>query len=99
MSTAAGTNAIRYLAPYVEWAKTRPAAEFDLAASNILSCTLDDLPGARDALALEGLNENGYGPLMDAIASRYGVGTDHITTASGTSGANFLVFAALLEPG
>ena len=83
----------------MEWAKTRPAAEFDLAGSNILACTLDDLPGARDALALEGLNENGYGPLMDAIANRYGVDTDRITTASGTSGANFLVFAALLDPG
>src|SRR4029453_5149951 len=90
---------MRYQAPYLEWAKTRPSAEFDLAGSNILACSLDDLPGARDALALSGANDNGYGPLIEAIASRYGVQPSHITTASGTSGANFLVYAALLTPG
>lgn len=83
----------------MEWAKTRPAAQFDLAGSNILACTLDDLPGAREALALDGANDNGYRPLADAIAGRYGADADQITTAGGTSGANFLVFAALLEPG
>jgi aspartate/methionine/tyrosine aminotransferase len=83
----------------MEWAKTRPSAEFDLAGSNILACSLDDLPGARDAIALSGANDTGYAPLMDAIATRYGTDGRHITTATGTSGANFLVYAALLEPG
>src|SRR5262245_49823974 len=83
----------------MEWAKTRPAAEFDLAGSNILACSVEDLPGARETLALDGANDNGYRPLMDAIARRYGVDADLVTTAGGTSGANFLVFAALLEPG
>ena len=90
---------LRYHAPYMEWAKTRPTAEFDLAGSNILACTIDDLPGAREAVSLGGSNDNGYAPLLDAIAARYGTTTTHVTTASGTSGANFLVFAALLEPG
>lgn len=90
---------MKYHAPYMEWAKTRPVADFDLAGSNILACTLDDLPAAADALALNGANENGYLPLVDAIASRYGVDPQRVTTASGTSGANFLVYAALLEPG
>ncbi len=90
---------IRYHAPYMEWAKTRPSAEFDLAGSNILACSLDDLPGAREALALSGPNEDGYGPLIDAIAARYGAQPSQITTASGTSGANFLVYAALLTAG
>ena len=90
---------LRYHAPYMEWAKTRPAAEFDLAGSNILACTLDDLPGAADELSLSGANDNGYAPLLDAIAARYATTTTHVTTASGTSGANFLVFAALLEAG
>src|SRR5689334_14635618 len=83
----------------MEWAKTRPAPEFDLAGSNILACTLDDLPGAREAVSLSGANDNGYAPLIDAIAARYGVSADRVTTASGTAGANFFVFAALLEPG
>ena len=89
----------RYHAPYMEWAKTRPVPEIDLAGSNILACSLEDLPAAADALDLEGSNDNGYRPLMEAIAERYGVPRDRVTTAGGTSGANFLVFAALLDPG
>ena len=83
----------------MEWAKTRPVPEIDLAGSNILACSLDDLPGATEALSLIGANDNGYQPLVEAIGARYGVDPDRVTTAGGTSGANFLVFAALLEPG
>jgi aspartate/methionine/tyrosine aminotransferase len=83
----------------MEWAKRRPAPRFDLAGSNVLGCSLDDLPGARDALGLSGKNENGYAPLIEAIAARYGVKAAQVTTAQGTSMANFLVCAALLEPG
>jgi aspartate/methionine/tyrosine aminotransferase len=90
---------MKYYAPYMEWAKTRPTPEFDLAGSNILACSLEDLPGAREALALHGANDNGYRPLIEAIAFRYGVDADRVTTAGGTAGANFFVFAALLEPG
>jgi aspartate/methionine/tyrosine aminotransferase len=90
---------LRYHAPYMEWAKTRPVPEIDLAGSNILACSLEDLPGAAEALSLAGANDNGYRPLTDAIGARYNVDPDRVTTADGTSGANFLVFAALLEPG
>jgi aspartate/methionine/tyrosine aminotransferase len=83
----------------MEWAKQRPVPRFDLAGSNILACSIDDIDGARDALELSGQNENGYAPLIDAIARRYGVPSTCVTTANGTSGANFQVFAALLEPG
>jgi hypothetical protein len=83
----------------MEWAKTRPAARFDLAISNMLGCSIEDLPGAADALALSGRNDNGYAPLLEAIATRYGVGPAQVTTGQGASGANFLVFAALLSPG
>src|SRR4051812_47600190 len=83
----------------MEWAKARPAARFDLAGSNILPCSMDDLPGARDAIRFDGQNENGYPPLIEANAARYGVETAQVTTAQGASGANFLACAALLEPG
>lgn len=89
----------RSYAPYMEWATSRPAARFDLAISNMLGCSLDDLPGARDALSLGGRNDNGYPPLLEAIAVRYGVRPDQVTTAQGASGANFLVCAALLGAG
>lgn len=93
------TPALRFHAPYLEWQKSRAVPDFDLAGSNILACTLDDLPAAADALALNGVNENGYLPLLDAIGARYGVDPQRLTTAAGTSGGNFLVYAALLEPG
>jgi aspartate/methionine/tyrosine aminotransferase len=83
----------------MEWAKTRAAAELDLAGSNVLACSLDDLPGARAAIDLSGANDNGYRPLVEAIGARYGVDPALVTTAAGTSGANLLVLAALLEPG
>ena len=50
-------------------------------------------------MALNGANDNGYRPLLEAIGARYGVSPDRVTTAAGTAGANLLVFAALLEPG
>ena len=83
----------------MEWAKTRPAADYDLAGSNILACTLDDLPGAREAISLAGANDTGYRPLLEAIGARYGVSPDRVTTAAGTAGANLLALAALVEPG
>ena len=97
--TPAPSPELRYHAPYLEWAKTRAAAEFDLAGSNILACSLDDLPDARAAVELSGANDNGYRPLAEAIGARYGVKPDLVTTAGGTSGANFFALAALLEPG
>ena len=83
----------------MEWAKTRPAVRFDLAISNVLGASIEDLPGAAETLALSGRNDNGYAPLLEAIAARYGVTPGRVTTAQGCSGANFLVYAALLEPG
>jgi aspartate/methionine/tyrosine aminotransferase len=81
------------------WAKTRPRPAIDLAGSNLHACTLDDLPGARDAVDIAGESPEGYPPLVEAIARQYGVSPDRVSTAGGCSGANFLACAALLEPG
>ena len=87
------------VAPYLYWAKTRPAAAFDLAGSNLLACTLDDLPGAHDALDLTAPDRGGYPPLVEAIASHYGVAAERVVTAPGCSAANFLAIGALVGPG
>lgn len=87
------------LAPYLYWAKTRPAAAFDLAGSNLLACTLDDLPGAREAIDLTAPDHGGYPPLVEAIAAHYGVAAERVATASGCSAANFLAIGALVGPG
>jgi hypothetical protein len=89
----------RFRAPYLEWAKRRSSPRFDLAGSGVLACSIDELPGAAGALSFSGMNEDGYAPLVEAIALRYGVDASRVTTAQGTSGANFLVCAALLAPG
>ena len=86
-------------APYMAWAKSRPTARYDLAASNLLACSLDELPGAHEALSLDGTNENGFPPLLDAIAAHYGRNPDCVMTANGCSGANLLAMAAAVSPG
>jgi aspartate/methionine/tyrosine aminotransferase len=86
-------------APYLRWAKLRPHARYDLAGSSLVACTRDDAPGVLDDLPLTGPGPDGYPPLFDAIGRRYGVGPDRIALATGCSGANFLVCAALLRAG
>ena len=86
-------------ADYLLWAKRRPHPANDLGRSDVIACTLADLPGAREALELTGRNDEGWEPLVGRVAARCGVRTDQVATATGTSGANFLVCAALLRPG
>jgi aspartate/methionine/tyrosine aminotransferase len=81
------------------WAKERPAARLDLAGSNLLGCSIDDLQGAREALSLEGSNPNGYAPLVEAIGAHYGVDPARVMTGSGCSGANLLAIAASVSAG
>ena len=83
----------------MQWAKQRPKPTWDLAGSNLLHCAIEDLAGARDALVLGGPNDNGWLPLVDAISACYRVERRQVATAVGTSGANFLACAALLDPG
>jgi hypothetical protein len=88
---------MRASAPYMEWAKSRPRPRVDLAGSNLLACTLDDLPGARDAMDVAGESPEGYPPLVERIARAHGVDPASVATAGGCSGANFLALAGLLE--
>jgi aspartate/methionine/tyrosine aminotransferase len=50
-------------------------------------------------LEINGDNSYGFAPLKQAIANRHGVDPDCVVTAAGTSMANYLAFATLLEPG
>ena len=87
------------LAPYLLWAKTRQAAAIDLAGSNLLACTLDDFPGIGEAIDIVAANDNGFAPLVGAIAAHYGTSVDRVATAAGCSGANFVTVAALVGAG
>ncbi|MDE3165578.1 MAG: aminotransferase class I/II-fold pyridoxal phosphate-dependent enzyme [Acidobacteriota bacterium] len=83
---------------YMQWAKTRSRARFNLATSGVGPYPLSALRELPD-LEINGDNSYGYAPLKQAIAARHGVDPDCVVTAAGTSMANYLAFAAILEPG
>lgn len=86
-------------APYLHWAKLRPTPTYDLAASSVAACSIGDLPGASDVLDLSGRNDDGFLPLVEAIARAHDMPVSGVATAQGASGANFLACAALIAPG
>jgi aspartate/methionine/tyrosine aminotransferase len=83
---------------YMNWAKTSSLARFNLATSGLGNLSLKDLNVSLDDLEI---TDGGYGyaPLLGAISERYRVPTDSIVTAAGTSFANHLGMAALVQPG
>jgi hypothetical protein len=83
----------------MHWAKTRSRVRFDLATSGVGAFPLRDLPFDFTRLEIHGDNSYGYGRLLGAIASKYGVDPDSVVEAAGTSMANHLAMAAILEPG
>ncbi len=79
------------------WAKRHAVEAYNLANSGILACGPADLPIRPGELALNGESVEGYPPLKAAIAAKYGVSSDAVVLAQGTSGANFLACSTLLE--
>jgi len=84
---------------YMHWAKTQSHATYNLAASGIAHYPLESLRVSLSDLELSGASGYGYPPLQQAIAAKWGVATDSVVAANGTSMANFLALAALVEPG
>jgi len=84
---------------YMRWAKEHAAARYNLANSGLLGCSLADLEWDPADLKINGPNADGYGPLLEAIGGLYDADPARIVPAPGTSGANFLAFAALVDPG
>jgi len=84
---------------YMNWAKTRSSARFNLATSGLENLKLKDLQFSADELELTGESGYGYPPLVDTIAGRFSVSRECVVTAAGTSFANHLAMAALVETG
>lgn len=84
---------------YLRWAKTRTPARFDLTSSGVPYLPLRDLPVTIDDLELSGTGAYGWEPLQAAIAARYRVDEDCVVAAMGTSMANYLALAAVVQPG
>ena len=83
---------------YMHWSKTRPAVKYDLGLSGVVQYPLEELAIEKEDLVVTGQSMYGYEPLQQAIAERYGVGTDQVVAANGCSGANMLAMAALVNP-
>ena len=84
---------------YMEWAKLHSHTRFNLATSGVASFPLAALPVKLADLELSRSGAYGYAPLQEALATHCCVAKENIVTAAGTSMANHLAMAAILEPG
>src|SRR5215813_12724825 len=83
---------------YMNWAKTKSSARFNLATSGMPNLSLRELRVSLDDLEI---TDGGYGyaPLIEQIGARYRVARESIVTAAGTTFANHLAMAATVNPG
>jgi len=84
---------------YMEWAKTRSHAKFNLATSGLMSVPLADFPVRLEELEITAPGAYGYAPLRQRLALHTNVPEGCVVAATGTSMANHLAMAAILEPG
>ncbi|HYO16720.1 MAG TPA: pyridoxal phosphate-dependent aminotransferase [Thermoanaerobaculia bacterium] len=84
---------------YMRWAKEHAAARYNLANSGLLACSREDFVFDPGDVVVNSPDKDGYRPLLAAIAERYGTDPEQVVLGQGTSGANFLAFVALVEPG
>jgi aspartate/methionine/tyrosine aminotransferase len=84
---------------YLEWAKLRSAAKYNLATSGLDGYPLAKLPVKIEDLEISVGGSYGYPPLQERLARRSIVAPECVVAANGTSMANHLAMAALLERG
>lgn len=84
---------------YMHWAKSCANARYNIGASGVADYPLSSLPAALGDLEITGHHYYGYPPLLEAIALHAGVRRENVFAALGTSQANHLAMAVLLQPG
>lgn len=84
---------------YMHWAKNQRPVRYHLASSEVPHFALERLPLTLADLDLTGASAYRYAPLREAIAAKEGVPPEWVVAADGTSMANMLAMAALVEPG
>jgi len=85
--------------PYIQFAKLRSVAKYNLASSGVMSYPLAELPVRLEGLEINGTDAYGYSPLQERLARLNGVPLECVVAAAGTSMANHLAMAATVEPG
>ncbi len=84
--------------PYMEWAKTLSHAQFNLATSGLLGVPFPEFPLRLENLEINAPGAYGYAPLIQRLARHAGVPDECVVAAAGTSMANHLAMAAVLDP-
>jgi hypothetical protein len=85
--------------PYMEFAKLRSPAKFNLATSGIANYPLAELPVRVEELEITGPDVYGCAPLQERLARYTGAPAECIVAAAGTSFANHLAMATTFDPG
>lgn len=84
--------------PYMNWAKLKSSAKYNLATSGVPNFLMKDFPFEKEDLELT-YGVYGYEPLIQSIADKCEVKYENVVTAFGTSMANHLAMAAMIETG
>jgi aspartate/methionine/tyrosine aminotransferase len=84
---------------FMEWAKLHSQARFNLASSDVLSVSASEFPLRTDDFEITGPGGYGYEPLQERIARHCQVASECVVAANGTSMANHLAMAGLIEAG
>jgi aspartate/methionine/tyrosine aminotransferase len=85
--------------PYMEFAKLRSGAKYNLATSGVMSYPLAELPVRIEDLEINGPTVYGYAPLQERLGRYNGVPPECVFAAAGTSFANHMAMAATFDPG
>ena len=94
------TAARKRRSEYMEWAKTQSQATYNLATSGIMNVPISEFPlRVEDLEVTTSSSGYGYPPLQERLARHTGVPEECIVAATGTSMANHLAMAAILNPG
>jgi aspartate/methionine/tyrosine aminotransferase len=84
---------------YMHWAKTCSHARFNLATSGLTNVAVAEFPADFEKFEITGPGGYGYEPLQQRMARHAGVSEECVVAATGTSMANHLAMAAVLDPG
>src|SRR3984893_2416089 len=84
---------------YMQWAKLHSKPRYNRATSGVGAFPLRELGVTINQLEINGDSTYGYAPLQQAIAAKCNVDPDCVVAAAGTSMANHLAMATLIEPG
>jgi aspartate/methionine/tyrosine aminotransferase len=84
---------------YMEWAKTQSHARFNLATSGLTSVPIVEFPVWAEDLEVTAPGAYGFPSLQQRTAKHNSVSEECVVAAAGTSMANHLAMAAVLDPG